>query len=152
MSSPTGNLLLQELEQPDPVRADAGPSKRKSATRLQKSVASVTGATAVAFISESCSRARPLACLSDIPPPPSPSVTPLDVIKTRLQTQSAPEPLFQPSSHLPSAKGKQPASYNAATCCQKTFFTGNPDEGILTCKYDPRVSANQSGEVNRVAS
>ncbi|PWN27415.1 mitochondrial carrier [Jaminaea rosea] len=141
MSSPTGNLMFQELSQAeDAGKASAispspepGPSRRKPASRFQKSVASITGATAVSFI-----------------------ITPLDVIKTRLQTQAAPEPLFQPSSHLPSAaKGKAPAT-NAATCCQQTFFTGGVNEESLTCKYDPRVAGSQqtgpSGEARTTSS
>lgn len=85
------------------------------------------------------------------------AVTPFDVIKTRLQTQSNPEPMFTPSSHMPppraafrldasTSKVKLPSSSlaatNLATCCQTTFFTTNLNQDSLLCKFDPRISVS----------
>lgn len=105
-------------------------SPRKPATRSQKAVAACTGAIATSL-----------------------TMTPFDVIKTRLQTQSSAEPLFRPSSHLPPLKASSQATTSrvklppaskahAATCCQPTFFTGNAREDSLTCKFDPRSEQN----------
>lgn len=90
-------------------------------------------------------------------------MTPFDVVKTRLQTQAAVEPLFVPSSRLtpigtpasplpgpnsrpatgPSAGILRPGPPNAATCCHATFFTSNGD-AALTCVHDPRVVVGPS--------
>ncbi|CAO1615329.1 unnamed protein product [Sympodiomycopsis kandeliae] len=151
MSSPTGNLLWQEVShredasqqlQPRPAvgagyennNAEAGPSTpRKTATRTQKAVAACTGAVTTSLL-----------------------MTPFDVVKTRLQTQSSAKPLFSPSSHLtPSSAALQGAPASAAsssssssvsasaTCCHSTFFTGNAREQELTCKFDPRLSPGE---------
>jgi solute carrier family 25 protein 39/40 len=87
-------------------------------------------------------------------------VTPFDVIKTRLQTQQCPEPLFVPSSHLPPPSASirpdpstskalsvrpSPAavtSTNFPTCCQKTFFNANLYDNSLLCRFDPRLSTS----------
>lgn len=79
-------------------------------------------------------------------------MTPFDVIKTRLQTQSSAEPLFTPSSHLyppvstassqaSTSRNKlpPPSKAHTATCCQQTFFTGNTHDDKLTCRFDPRL-------------
>lgn len=88
-------------------------------------------------------------------------VTPFDVIKTRLQTQSPPESLFVPSSRLPPSVTPWPipvaststaissiptartstAASNLATCCQKTYFTSNVADSLL-CRFDPRISTS----------
>lgn len=157
MSSPTGNLLWQEVSHHDspqqPSRpavgagyednkAEAGPSTpRKTATRTQKAVAACTGAVTTSLL-----------------------MTPFDVVKTRLQTQSSahPQPLFSPSSHLTSSSKQSPraaykpsattasssSSSSSATCCHSTFFTGNAREQELTCKFDPRL-ANSSETVTQ---
>lgn len=117
---------------------------RKPVSRSKKAVAAVTGAVTTSFL-----------------------MTPFDVIKTRLQTQSSAEPLFFPSQHLASAaatpnssssspgmgKGKQVARGQAsglvsgglqahpATCCQQTFFTSNRQPESILCRYDPRQSS-----------
>jgi solute carrier family 25 protein 39/40 len=73
-------------------------------------------------------------------------VNPFDVIKTRLQTQSSPEPMFVPSSKLPPplASGfrtdASTSKLNAATCCQSTYFTTNKNSDSLLCKFDPRLT------------
>ncbi|GAA5885235.1 hypothetical protein JCM16303_005968 [Sporobolomyces ruberrimus] len=88
------------------------------------------------------------------------TMTPFDVIKTRLQTQPAREPLFVPSSRLPppshsisttpwpppipSTSTAPPSSATATksstTCCQKTYFSANTSDKTLLCKFDPRVA------------
>ncbi|GAA99330.1 uncharacterized protein L969DRAFT_619488 [Mixia osmundae IAM 14324] len=82
-------------------------------------------------------------------------MTPFDVVKTRLQTQADPEPLFRPSARLPQSEpptfrsdastSQVPARSSAtqprgSTCCQKTFFITNAAEDSLLCKFDPRIS------------
>lgn len=117
---------------------------RKPVSRSKKAVAAVTGAVTTSFL-----------------------MTPFDVIKTRLQTQSTAEPLFFPSQHLVSAhpasapssgldKGKGVARSSAskiisgglqahpATCCQQTFFTSNRQPESILCRYDPRQGASSS--------
>ncbi|KAJ9476973.1 Mitochondrial carrier protein MTM1 [Pseudozyma hubeiensis] len=117
---------------------------RKPVSRSKKAVAAVTGAVTTSFL-----------------------MTPFDVIKTRLQTQSSAEPLFFPSQHLASAaatpnppssspglgKGKQVArgqtsglvsgglQAHPATCCQQTFFTSNRQPESVLCRYDPRQAS-----------
>ncbi|GAA5895355.1 hypothetical protein JCM5296_002385 [Sporobolomyces johnsonii] len=91
------------------------------------------------------------------------TMTPFDVIKTRLQTQPPREPLFVPSSHLPpsSSHSTSPwpppvaststappplppstsqSSTNTPTCCQKTYFSANTSDRSLLCRFDPRIS------------
>ncbi|GAA5954413.1 hypothetical protein JCM21900_006803 [Sporobolomyces salmonicolor] len=92
------------------------------------------------------------------------TMTPFDVIKTRLQTQAPREPLFVPSTHLPppsfshstspwpppvastsTAPPPPPSSIsqlatNTATCCQKTYFSANTSDRSLLCRFDPRIS------------
>ncbi|GAK62465.1 mitochondrial carrier [Moesziomyces antarcticus] len=115
---------------------------RKPVSRTKKAVAAVTGAVTTSFL-----------------------MTPFDVIKTRLQTQSSAEPLFYPSQHLATAptltnatsidKGKAPVKGNAsrlaggfhahpATCCQQTFFTSNRQPESILCRYDPRQASSSS--------
>jgi hypothetical protein len=53
-------------------------------------------------------------------------MTPFDVVKTRIQTQSAPDPLFQPLA----------ASRPDATCCQSTKVIKHAG---LACKFDPSI-------------
>jgi len=54
------------------------------------------------------------------------TMTPMDVVKVRMQVQAGtPQPLFIPS-----------ARPNEATCCRPTFFTENAD--VLACKFDAR--------------
>lgn len=64
-------------------------------------------------------------------------MTPFDVIKTRMQTQAPPEPLFQPS--LGSSSG--------STCCQTKQVVSQ--EGVA-CRYDPRVEKNMKGSSSRI--
>ncbi|EPQ32257.1 uncharacterized protein PFL1_00454 [Pseudozyma flocculosa PF-1] len=68
------------------------PRPRKPVTRSKKAIAAVTGAVTTSLL-----------------------MTPFDVIKTRLQTQSAPEPLFVPSSHLPTTAFSAPHPTPAAS-------------------------------------
>ncbi|KAK4703838.1 hypothetical protein P7C70_g2376, partial [Phenoliferia sp. Uapishka_3] len=92
------------------------------------------------------------------------SLTPFDVIKTRLQTQAPLEPLFAPSSTLPPPTlrssnspwpppvastsaatlhptAKSSSATNLATCCQKTYFSSNGGDNPLLCRFDPRTSS-----------
>lgn len=57
-------------------------------------------------------------------------MTPFDVIKTRLQTQRALDPLFQP-----------PTRAGSVTCCQTTIQAPTFDEAGKLCRYDPRMDA-----------
>lgn len=137
------------LERPslDKRRSSFGQgTPRKPVSRSKKAVAAVTGAVTTSFL-----------------------MTPFDVIKTRLQTQSSAEPLFFPSQHLASAattpaatttaainKGKGVARGNAfglasgglqahpATCCQQTFFTSNRQPESILCRYDPRQASSSA--------
>ncbi|SCV70396.1 BQ2448_1790 [Microbotryum intermedium] len=97
------------------------------------------------------------------------TVTPFDVVKTRLQTQPNPNarPPFIPASHLPpptsrSATSPWPppfpststappassietklgnkATSGSSTCCTKTYFNSN-DKSLL-CRFDPRHSTS----------
>ncbi|KAM0786671.1 hypothetical protein ACM66B_002119 [Microbotryomycetes sp. NB124-2] len=96
------------------------------------------------------------------------TMTPFDVLKTRLQTQ--PEQKFVPSSHLPkpsantpwpppipstsrvpppeymaaskSGATSRPGASSATACCTKTYFSSNSDKNIV-CRFDPRVSTSQ---------
>ena len=58
-------------------------------------------------------------------------MTPFDVIKTRLQTQASPEPLFRPSSMSPPG----------ITCCQPNQIA---DKTGPLCQHDPRVESRAS--------
>ncbi|CEH17132.1 FI19922P1-RELATED [Ceraceosorus bombacis] len=115
-------------------------SARKPVTRGQKAVAACSGAVLTSL-----------------------TMTPFDVVKTRLQTQAAVEPLFVPSNRLspigppasplpgpssrlatgPSISALRSAPSNPATCCHATFFTSNGD-AALTCVHDPRVVVGPS--------
>jgi hypothetical protein len=73
-------------------------------------------------------------------------VTPFDVIKTRIQTQSTTqEPLFQPSSSNPPS----------ITCCQPSTIAEK--SGVL-CQHDPRLdvksgaASSSSNALNRVSA
>lgn len=171
MASPTGNLAWQELTQAEEQSQQhqhhddqpiAGPSSRKPANHYQKAVAACSGAVTTSLLSESSANA-PIATERELTLQliafVSSTVTPFDVIKTRLQTQSAAEPLFTPSSHISAshsanAKGKAPAfsRAHAATCCQQTFFTGNKHEESLTCKFDPKVAQTKGTAANPAAA
>ncbi|SNX81516.1 related to mitochondrial carrier family protein [Melanopsichium pennsylvanicum] len=117
---------------------------RKRVSRSKKAIAAVTGAVTTSFL-----------------------MTPFDVIKTRLQTQSSAEPLFFPSQHLASSssaqagngamdKGKGVVRGNSAglangalqahpaTCCQQTFFTSNRQPESILCRYDPRQASTSA--------
>ncbi|PWN37633.1 mitochondrial carrier [Meira miltonrushii] len=59
-------------------------------------------------------------------------MTPFDVIKTRMQTQAPPEPLFQPSI----------GSGSGTSCCQTKQIVSQ--EGVA-CRYDPRVEGTKAG-------
>ncbi|PWN45239.1 mitochondrial carrier [Ceraceosorus guamensis] len=113
---------------------------RKPVTRGQKAVAACSGAVLTSL-----------------------TMTPFDVVKTRLQTQAAVEPLFVPSNRLspigppasplpgpssrpatgPGISALRSAPSNPATCCHATFFTSNGD-AALTCVHDPRVVVGPS--------
>ncbi|KAN0066094.1 Carrier protein, mitochondrial [Thecaphora frezii] len=145
----TSSHMLDDSEPSDPFAS----SSRKPVTRSKKAVAAITGAVATSFL-----------------------MTPFDVIKTRLQTQSTPEPLFVPSKHLPTtaftvcdALSPPPAASSAAsssstrlryagigrvgahpaTCCQQTFFSANNQEQSLTCRYDPRQPTAATAKASR---
>jgi hypothetical protein len=96
---------------------------------------------------------------------PAPSVTPFDVIKTRLQMQNSPEPLFLPSQRSLTLVGApayplpaptttsapvglsgalRAAQAHPATCCHATFFTSNAD-AALACVHDPRIVVGPPG-------
>ncbi|SPO19850.1 related to mitochondrial carrier family protein [Ustilago trichophora] len=121
---------------------------RKPVSRSKKAVAAVTGAVTTSFL-----------------------MTPFDVIKTRLQTQSSAEPLFFPSQHLASAaatsgldKGKGVfrggssglaaggLQAHPATCCQQTFFTSNRQPESILCRYDPRQASSSSASAATASS
>ncbi|GAA6021040.1 hypothetical protein JCM11491_005976 [Sporobolomyces phaffii] len=88
------------------------------------------------------------------------TMTPFDVIKTRLQTQPSREPLFVPSARLPppshsisttpwpppvpSTSTAPPTSSTppkaSTACCQKTYFSANTSDKTLLCKFDPRIA------------
>ncbi|GAC96788.1 hypothetical protein PHSY_004372 [Pseudozyma hubeiensis SY62] len=126
---------------------------RKPVSRSRKAVAAVTGAVTTSFL-----------------------MTPFDVIKTRLQTQSSAEPLFFPSQHLASAaatptssspdlgKGKHVArgqksglasgglQAHPATCCQQTFFTSNRQPESVLCRYDPRQASAAAASTTSASS
>jgi solute carrier family 25 protein 39/40 len=70
-------------------------------------------------------------------------VTPFDVIKTRIQTQTSPEPLFQASRTSPPG----------ITCCHTTDIAEKP--GLL-CQHDPRIeprvtTSSAKARINRSA-
>ncbi|SPO20770.1 related to mitochondrial carrier family protein [Ustilago trichophora] len=123
-------------------------ASRKPVSRSKKAVAAVTGAVTTSFL-----------------------MTPFDVIKTRLQTQSSAEPLFFPSQHLASTaatsglhKGKGVVrggssglaagglQAHPATCCQQTFFTSNRQPESILCRYDPRQPSSSSSASAATAS
>ena len=66
-------------------------------------------------------------------------MTPFDVIKTRMQTQAPPEPLFQP------LKG----SGSGTSCCQTKQVVSQ--EGVA-CRYDPRIEGNSKNGSSRIPS
>lgn len=64
-------------------------------------------------------------------------MTPFDVIKTRMQTQAPPEPLFQPSI----------GSGSGTSCCQTKQVVSQ--EGVA-CKFDPRVESSSKSTSSRI--
>ncbi|KAJ1030841.1 hypothetical protein NDA18_002071 [Ustilago nuda] len=118
---------------------------RKPVSRSKKAVAAVTGAVTTSFL-----------------------MTPFDVVKTRLQTQSSAEPLFFPSQHLAATsaldKGKQavrgtPSTLasggfhaHPATCCQQTFFTSNRQPESVLCRFDPRQATSSAATASSASS
>lgn len=144
-----------ERPQSSKRRASFGQGEaRKPVSRSKKAVAAVTGAVTTSFL-----------------------MTPFDVIKTRLQTQSSAEPLFFPSQHLASAattpavstsgldkgkgvvRGRSSAlasgglQAHPATCCQQTFFTSNRQPESILCRYDPRqITSSTSTSASSASS
>lgn len=57
-------------------------------------------------------------------------MTPFDVIKTRIQTQTTQEPLFQASRSNPPS----------TTCCHSEQIAEKPS---LLCQHDPRIESNK---------
>lgn len=152
---PTMEATSLERPQSSKRRASFGQGEaRKPVSRSKKAVAAVTGAVTTSFL-----------------------MTPFDVIKTRLQTQSSAEPLFFPSQHLASAattpavstsgldKGKGVVrgrssvlasgglQAHPATCCQQTFFTSNRQPESILCRYDPRqITSSTSTSASSASS
>ncbi|GAA5932488.1 uncharacterized protein JCM15063_001241 [Sporobolomyces koalae] len=125
------NALSEEVE---PAQAPQGSqqfARRDYTAEQDKTIAACTGAVLTSL-----------------------TMTPFDVIKTRLQTQPTQEPLFVPSSRLPppshhlstapwpppipSTSTAPPSS--STTCCQKTYFSANTSDKNLRCKFDPRIA------------
>lgn len=152
---PTMEATSLERPQSSKRRASFGQGEaRKPVSRSKKAVAAVTGAVTTSFL-----------------------MTPFDVIKTRLQTQSSAEPLFFPSQHLASAattpavstsgldkgkgvvRGRSSAlasgglQAHPATCCQQTFFTSNRQPESILCRYDPRqITSSTSTSASSASS
>lgn len=182
MASLTSNLAWQELALNEQRSHIAGlkslpvvASSCKTASRKQKAVAACTGAVVTSLLSElflqlrgqgALTRLAHSSSLFNLPPPldrHSTAVTPFDVIKTRLQTQSSAEPLFVPSGHIYTSPRISEASSSkfklspltqshSATCCRQTFFIGNSYENGLTCRYDPRLAAESGGSASAAVS
>jgi hypothetical protein len=66
-------------------------------------------------------------------------VTPFDVIKTRIQTQTTQEPLFQPSTKSPPD----------VTCCKSDAIAEKPN---LVCQHDPRVEPRSASASTQTRS
>ncbi|KAK4049581.1 Carrier protein, mitochondrial [Microbotryomycetes sp. JL201] len=156
------NAISEEIALPPPQTGRDGESawsseRRKAATRADglqaraktnernKVIAAAVGATLTSL-----------------------TMTPFDVLKTRLQTQ--PDYKFVPSSHLPKPSANTPwpppipststslppqyattrvdatarriAASSPAACCTKTYFSSNADKNVV-CRFDPRVSTSQ---------
>ncbi|GAA6061725.1 hypothetical protein JCM10212_000458 [Sporobolomyces blumeae] len=139
------NALSEEVDSPAPPQVVPPPPRDQhgySAER-DKTIAACTGAILTSL-----------------------TMTPFDVIKTRLQTQPSKEPMFVPSSRLPppsfaasttpwpppvaststappppsTTASTSAAAKNAATCCQKTYFSANTSDRTLLCRFDPRIA------------
>lgn len=148
------SMSITSLERPQPAkrRSSFGQgAPRKPVSRSKKAVAAVTGAVTTSFL-----------------------MTPFDVIKTRLQTQSSAEPLFFPSQHLTTTSTSPPTSQldkgkgvvrgsstkivsgglhaHPATCCQQTFFTSNRQPESIMCRYDPRQATSSASTAPTASS
>ncbi|GAA5950139.1 hypothetical protein JCM3765_004211 [Sporobolomyces pararoseus] len=131
------NALSEEVEPPRVPQINSKFTQRDYTAEKDKTVAACTGAILTSL-----------------------TMTPFDVIKTRLQTQPTREPLFVPSSRLPppshslsttpwpppipSTSSAPPSSSSppksSTTCCQKTYFSANTSDKTLLCKFDPRIA------------
>jgi solute carrier family 25, member 39/40 len=73
-------------------------------------------------------------------------VTPLDVVRVRLQSQPAPQPrplradLQKLAASTPSVF--RPASLGVTACCREVFFSNNSNE---TCVFEPKLSTAGGG-------
>lgn len=141
MSTVAAAPLINEVELLDMPQPSSTPP---SSSSRHKIIAASTGSLITALTSALTSLSPSIALSSR-------TVTPFDVVKTRLQTQPAPLPLFEtahtlsssrhftpasdpPQPHASTSKVRLPATTNA-TCCQPTTFFG--------CRFDS--TRNMSG-------
>lgn len=107
MSSNSGSQSVSVLDL-DAEMAAGNNQQPRQISRRNKTIAAISSAAATSLL-----------------------MTPFDVIKTRMQTQAPPEPLFQPSI----------GSGSSTSCCQTKQVVSQ--EGVA-CRYDPRVESSTS--------